>query len=153
MVDILHQVGVEAPAQQVYDALTTLDGLRGWWTDDTTGSADVGGIVEFRFPAGGFDMKVFDSTPGEHVRWEVVDGPDEWIGTTIDWALRDEDGWTTVNFTHAGWREPVEFMHHCSTKWGTYLVSLKQLVEDGRGAPSPRDVKIIRWEVEAAAAS
>ena len=42
-------------------------------------------------------------------------------------------------FRHEGWREPVEFMHHCSTKWATYLMSLKSLVETGsRGAVAPR---------------
>lgn len=42
-------------------------------------------------------------------------------------------------------------MHHCSIKWATYLMSLKQLIEGGEGAPSPRDLKIINWEVEALA--
>ncbi len=40
-------------------------------------------------------------------------------------------------FRHLGWREPVEFMHHCSTKWATYLMSLKALLETGTGAPEP----------------
>jgi hypothetical protein len=33
-------------------------------------------------------------------------------------------------------------MHHCSTTWATYLMSLKALVESGTGAPSPSDVHI-----------
>ena len=33
-------------------------------------------------------------------------------------------------------------MHHCSTKWATFLMSLKSLVETGTGAPSPHDVHI-----------
>ena len=48
-------------------------------------------------------------------------------------------------FRHEGWREPVEFMSHCSTKWATYLVSLKQLLETGTGAPDPRDLLISDW--------
>ena len=48
-------------------------------------------------------------------------------------------------FRHEGWREPVEFMHHCSTKWATFLMSLKQLVETGTGAPDPRDVRVSDW--------
>jgi len=39
----------------------------------------------------------------------------------------------------------VEFMHHCSTKWATFMLSLKQLVETGKGAPSPDDVQISNW--------
>ena len=28
-------------------------------------------------------------------------------------------------------------MHHCSTKWAIYLMSLKSLVETGNGPPTP----------------
>jgi hypothetical protein len=34
-----------------------------------------------------------------------------------------------VLFKHQGWKEPVEFMHHCSTKWAVFLLSLKSLLE------------------------
>lgn len=146
MADILHRVGVKTPTpEKVYDALTTVEGLAGWWTDDTKGSGDVGGVLEFRFPAGGFDMEVVELRPCERVAWRVVDGPEEWIGTTIDWDLRQDGDYTIVLFSHEGWREPVEFMHHCSTKWGSFLMSLKSLVETGEGAPSPRDVQISDW--------
>jgi hypothetical protein len=36
-------------------------------------------------------------------------------------------------------------MHHCSTKWGSFLMSLKSLGETGKGAPAPRDVQISDW--------
>ena len=65
--------------------------------------------------------------------WRVVDGPEEWVGTTIDWDLRQDGDYTIVLFKHQGWKEPVEFMHHCSTKWGSFLMSLKSLVETGDG--------------------
>ena len=143
MVDILHRVGVEATPERVFEALTTTDGLAGWWTTDTHGDGDVGGVLQFRFgEKGGFDMNVRELDHGKHVLWEVVDGPEEWIGTHVDWELRHENERTTVLFRHLGWREPVEFMHHCSTKWATYLMSLKSLVETGTGAPSPRDVHV-----------
>lgn len=143
MADILHRVGVQgASPAQVYDALTTIEGLRGWWTDDATGSAETGGVIKFRFPPGGFDMQVLERVPGKRTSWEVVDGPPEWVGTTIEWDLRQDDDYTIVMFRHLGWQEPVEFMHHCSTKWATYLLSLKALLEAGEGRPSPRDVRI-----------
>ena len=143
MVDILHRVGVKTSSpESVYDALTTVDGLAGWWTDDTTGRPEVGGVIEFRFPLGGFDMEVVEQKSAERVAWKVVGGPDEWIGTTIDWRLRQDGEQTIVMFKHEGWKEPVEFMHHCSTKWGTYLMSLKSLIETGEGAPAPRDVHV-----------
>ncbi|MFE5293998.1 SRPBCC domain-containing protein [Isoptericola sp. NPDC056618] len=146
MVDILHRIATTtATPQAMYDALTTVDGLAGWWTQDTTGDAGLGGKVEFRFPDGGFVMEVEELRPSERVVWRVVDGPEEWVGTTVEWDLRQDGGWTVLLFAHRGWREPVEFMHHCSTKWATFLQSLKALVEGADAAPSPRDVKIDNW--------
>ena len=90
-------------------------------------------------------MKVLELRPAEHVLWEVVDGPAEWIGTTVSFDLRQEGEYAIILFKHEGWREAVEFMYHCSTKWATFLLSLKSLVETGKGAPSPNDVRIDNW--------
>jgi uncharacterized protein YndB with AHSA1/START domain len=144
--DILHRIGIHnATPDKVYDAITTLDGLSGWWTEKTVGDTEPGGVISFRFIPGGFDMKVLELDPGKLVRWEVVDGPPEWIGTTIRWDLEQRGDYTIILFKHEDWREAGEFMHHCSTKWASYLLSLKQLVETGEGAPSPRDVQISDW--------
>ena len=146
MVDILHRVGIIAPAAEVYTALTTAEGLAGWWTTDTEGEGDkVGGVLRFRFGPGGFDMKVLELDPDKRVLWEVVEGPEEWVGTRVVWDLARAEDYTIVLFKHEGWREPVEFMHHCSTKWATFLMSLKALNETGKGAPDPDDVKISDW--------
>jgi uncharacterized protein YndB with AHSA1/START domain len=145
MVDILHRVGIESSADDVYEALTTVDGLAGWWTKDTQGDSAVGGVLRFRFDVGGFDMKVLELQPSQRVLWEVVDGPEEWIGTTVSWDLTQEGEYAVVLFAHQGWKEPVEFMYHCSTKWATFLLSLKSLVETGKGAPAPLDVRISNW--------
>ena len=145
MVDILHRVGVIASRDVVYRALTTTEGLAAWWTHDTSGNGAAGGVLEFRFEPGGFDMSVLEASPSERVLWEVVDGPAEWIGTRISWELRTEGDFTIILFAHQGWREPVEFMYHCSTKWATFLMSLKKLVETGKGEPAPHDVRISNW--------
>ena len=146
MVDILHRLGIKSQVADVYTALTTAEGLAGWWTTKAEGDGDeVGGVVQFRFGAGGFDMKVLELDQDRHVVWEVVDGPEEWIGTHVRWDLAQADDYAVVLFKHEGWKEPVEFMHHCSTKWAIFLMSLKSLVETGKGNPDPDDVKIDNW--------
>lgn len=146
MVDILQRIGIKSSLDKVYQALTTVEGLAGWWTSNTQGEADkVGGVVQFRFGAGGFDMKVLELDPARRVLWQVVDGPEEWIGTTVVWDLKQDGDYVVILFKHQDWKEPVEFMHHCSTKWAIFLMSLKSLVETGKGAPDPNDVKIDNW--------
>ncbi|GMA24081.1 activator of HSP90 ATPase [Luteimicrobium album] len=144
MVDILQRVGVVAPRETVHAALTTIEGLAGWWTQDTKGDAAVGGEIRFDFEPGSITVRVLESRP-DLVRWEVVDGPAEWIGTHIVFELAQESEYTIVRFRHEGWAEPVEFMAHCTTKWATFLMSLKRLGETGVGEPAPGDVQISDW--------
>jgi uncharacterized protein YndB with AHSA1/START domain len=147
MVDILHKVGIKSSTQgAVYKALTTIEGLAGWWTTDTRGSSAVGGIIEFRFGGGGIDMKVLELVPDQRVVWQVAAGPAEWLGTTVSFDLTQEGDWALIRFKHQGWKEPVDFMHHCTTKWGVFLLSLKALLESGKGSPAPNDIKLDSWE-------
>jgi uncharacterized protein YndB with AHSA1/START domain len=147
MVDILHKVGIKSSSPRtVYLALTKLDGLAGWWTTQTSGNTNVGGVIEFRFGAGGIDMKILELVPDRRVVWEVVAGPAEWLGTTVRFDIAQEGAWTLLRFTHQGWKEAVDFMHHCSTKWGVFLLSLKSLLETGKGAPAPHEIKLDSWE-------
>jgi uncharacterized protein YndB with AHSA1/START domain len=147
MPDILHRVGLKSSSpSEAYKALATTEGLSSWWTNDTQGENKVGGVLKFRFGShGGFDMKVLELEPSKRVLWRVVEGPEEWIGTKISFELKEDDGFTVVLFKHQDWKAPVEFMHHCSTKWATFLMSLKSLVETGKGAPYPNDILIDNW--------
>jgi uncharacterized protein YndB with AHSA1/START domain len=151
MVSIIHRVGIKAPALQVFNTLSTIDGLSGWWTENTTGTSKVGGTIEFRFQLpsgellGSMGMEVLKLELNKQVHWRCISGPPEWIGTDIIFDLSVEEPYTVVLFTHKNWREQVEFTAHCSMKWATFLLSLKQLIETGKGKPAPNDVKIDNW--------
>ena len=137
MPDILHRVGIDAKPDAVFTALATIDGIRAWWDSGAKGDAGEGGAFDF---AGG-RMAVLEAGPGL-VHWRCIAGPKDWLATEVTFALTWREVQTYVVFKHAGWREPVEFMHHCSTKWATFLLSLRDLVETAEGRPNPRDLRI-----------
>ena len=151
MIDIQHRIGVRAPIGAVYRALATPEGLAHWWTEAVHGEARPGGRIDFRFQApdgtyvGEIAMEVIELAAGQRVRWRCVAGPAEWIGTEIRFELLRQDGLTIVRFGHLGWTEAVEFTAHCSMKWATFLLSLRDYVETGRGRPAPGDRKIDNW--------
>jgi len=151
MVDIVHRVGIKAPISKVYAGLSTIEGLAGWWTRTTTGSAKVGGTIVFRFltekgdEVGVMEMDVLEQVPDRKVRWRVKSGPAEWVGTHIEFTLSQQGDYTIVLFGHRDWREEVEFTAHCTTKWATFLLSLRDLVETGQGKPAPDDIRISDW--------
>jgi uncharacterized protein YndB with AHSA1/START domain len=144
---IRHRVGINAAPRDVYEAIATREGGTRWWTRDVEGDDTLGGKLTYRFgsPDRVAVMELAELAPPSRVMWRCVDGPDEWIGTTITFDLRRDGDETVVLFTHAGWREPVEFMHHCTSAWGSFLVSLKHEVEAGAGAPFPDHEKISSW--------
>src|SRR5512135_1643335 len=100
-----------------------------------TRDAKRGGAIDFGF----CEMSVVELVPGERVHWKCTRGPDEWIDTDVIFQLKWEDNQTFVIFKHVNWKEPVEFMHHCSTKWATFLLSLKNWLERSEGRPYPYD--------------
>jgi uncharacterized protein YndB with AHSA1/START domain len=148
MSDILHRVGIKSSTRDAYRALATRQGLAGWWTTDTRGNSDEGGVIEFHFGTKGrIDMKVLELDAARRVVWQVVDGPQDWIGSRVSFELKQEGEQTTLLFAHRGWKEQSEFMHHCSTKWATFMMSLKAFVETDKGSPFPDDVQVsINWD-------
>jgi hypothetical protein len=122
---------------RVYEALTTIGGIRNWWSSEAEGNAAEGGAFEFRRNR----LDVIQADPSL-IRWRYSGPAEDWWGTEIVFRLLWRDGQTYVVFKHEGWREAKEFMHHCSTKWAIFLLSLKDLVERGEGKPEPRDTKI-----------
>ncbi|HSD62157.1 MAG TPA: SRPBCC domain-containing protein [Ignavibacteriaceae bacterium] len=151
MVEINHRVGIKAPVSRVYAALSTIKGIAGWWTKQTTGVSKSGGNIDVRFLShdgkeiGSMNFDVIELDPDKKVHWRFTSGPKEWIGTDVVFTLSKEDDYTIVLFSHKNWRELVEFTFHCSMKWAVFMLSLKELVETGNGKPSPNDVKIDNW--------
>jgi len=147
MHEIRHRVGMKAPISEVFSAVATREGVAQWWTRDIEGESRPGGTLAFHFgfPEPWVTMLVVELVEPTLVRWLCVEGPDEWKGTTVTFELKAEGDETTLLFTHAGWREPVAFMHHCSTKWGYFLLGLKAEFGEGKATPWPNDEPISSW--------
>ena len=144
MPDIRHRVEISAPLERAYEAVATKEGLSEWWTrNGVRGESSEGSRLQFFFgqPEPAAVMEVTRLSPGGHVSWSCVEGHDDWVGTKITFDLTQTDGGTVVLFTHADWREPVEFMAHCSARWAYFLLSLKSLLETGKGTPFPDDLR------------
>ncbi len=151
MADITHRIGIKSPLSSVYKALTSIDGLSQWWTEETAGDPAVGGKITFTFtsPAGDLVgqmvMEVIESAAPHTVKWICLDGPPDWIGTKFTFDLSEQEGQTILIFGHRDWAEVTESMAHCSMKWAVFLLSLKDYVLTGKGEPSPHDLKIDNW--------
>jgi uncharacterized protein YndB with AHSA1/START domain len=141
MASIYHQVGIKAPLDKVYDAIATTEGVTGWWTQ-TSGDPAINGQLEFSFNGHIVSVSVTANTPGKYIEWTVGGDAGEWLDTRICFDFDEKPDQVMVNFQHTDWKEATPFLAHCSTKWGVFMLSLKDYLETGSGKPFPQDVHI-----------
>lgn len=138
---ILHRVEMDVSPEQVYQALTSQQGLSAWWTQVSI-DEKVGGLAKFLFGPNGehpVHMQIKQLTPSQQVVWQCQLGPWENTGQFVFDIAAIERG-AALNFSHHGWPEADDFYRHCNCKWGFFLgVSLKQYLETGIGKPHPQD--------------
>jgi uncharacterized protein YndB with AHSA1/START domain len=159
--NICHRIIINAPAEQVYEAITTQDGLAGWWTSDIKVKPAVGNTARFSFGPSYFkEMVITALMPGKQVKWNCVTGAGEWIGTDITFQLQSGDSdsllaahpemegqlqqqktlhnGTLLIFNHNNWKEATPMYAECNYTWGQFLKSLKLFCETGKGLPWPQ---------------
>ncbi len=136
MYNIKHICHINAGQNKVFETFSTLEGLRGWWTIQTEGDPTIGGQLEFRFGERFYNkMEVIRFDRGKGATWKVLEGAEDWIGTEISFDLDRHDDQTRIRFVHANWSTHGDFYAQCSFSWAKYLISIRDLVEKGKGDP------------------
>lgn len=143
MAEILHLIKINAPREQVYQAITTAEGVRNWWTRDADLDSKVGGGGEFRF-AGGTritKVRIEELKSPSRVVWKPLAAPiPTWPDTKIEFELNaEEDNGTTLRFAQRGFKQTDDLFAMVATAWAAFLISLKQYLETGKGTPHPDD--------------
>jgi uncharacterized protein YndB with AHSA1/START domain len=128
MATILLRVPLDAEPKDVYDALSTSEGINGWWSNHTEGPDGVGSSIKVGFPDAPitFDFEVVKEVAGERVAWRCLAGPPEWIGTHITYDIQTNEGETSVLLTHDGWSSTEESFPFIAYSWAQILPRLKK---------------------------
>ena len=130
---------IAAPRERVFAALTTLDGLAGWWVPTVTGSPESGGDLTFSFGDQRMLMHVDRADAPVSVVWtcRAHSRFPEWSDTRLVFELEElPDGSTRLRFRHVGLVPDLgECFDLCSAGWDHYFRSLTAFVETGTGNP------------------
>lgn len=138
--DYSRQLTIQAPPDRVFDAIATLDGLRGWWTSRASGSDSPGGEIRLAFEGldEHIDLRVVASRRPAEVEWRIIEHTalEEWNGTTIRFLISARGPTAcTVAFRHVGLSPRLSCYEDCELGWEHFLGSLADLAERGRGRP------------------
>jgi len=135
---IYHRLLIETPVEIVYRAITTAEGLAGWWTPDTIAKPEVGSILRFGFGPSYFKtMEVIALIPYSKVEWRCMKAVKEWIGTTLTFELEPHQKGCVLLFHHDGWANYSAEFASCSFDWALFFRSFKFFCEKGQGFPYP----------------
>ena len=135
---IYHRLLIAAPVEKVYWAITTQEGLAGWWTPDTIAKPEVGSILRFGFGPDYFkEIEVTELKPYSLVKWRCIKAFEDWIGTTLTFELQPHEKGCVLLFHHDGWEAYTPEFASCTHDWGLFFRSLKFLCETGKGFPYP----------------
>ena len=140
-------VRINAPADVVFDAITTAEALTAWWSP-ATGSGTTDG--ELRFPMVAdhrpLIIHVDEATRPTTIRWTVTECTfmEDWVGTRPTFTITPiNNGSCELTFEHRGLDDRLECKDMCSRSWDHFVgTSLREFAEGGTGAPnrSPRDL-------------
>jgi uncharacterized protein YndB with AHSA1/START domain len=137
MPEIDHELKIDAPPERVYEALTTLEGVKGWHNPSVSGSGEIGSEWVFAFadhPE--FGWEVTASAPPSRVVWRCTRGPGDSVGTTATFSIGAIGERSVVELQHAGWPGTHGNFRKCNTTWGVLLHHLRDYVETDTAAPA-----------------
>jgi uncharacterized protein YndB with AHSA1/START domain len=135
MGDVLFTFEIGATPDVVRRALTTSEGIAGFWTDKADVPAEVGKTLSVGFPdaPAPFDL-VLSQSDDKMISWRTASFPPQWVGTDIRWEISGSDGTSTVAFRHGTFTDETE-EGMVAYVWGQVMVQLKRYVETGVAAP------------------
>jgi len=141
---IRHRVGIRAPISEIFEAVHQPEKLSAWWATSARGTGAEGTKIELEFP--GYPNHVWEISrilADQQVCLKLVSGPEPWRGSELQFDLLDEEGQVFLTLSHTTGEQTPEsaYLYFC-TKWPMFLVSLKSLLETGKGMPYPNDIKI-----------
>jgi len=138
MPNIHQQLKIKTQPDKVYHAVSTIEGFSNWWTPDTTGSTEVGGMVSFHFGADYYKEFEVMRMEDRVVEMKCLHAVEEWINTKIIFMVEPIEIGSLLRFSHSDWKSDESTMfYQCSFDWAMFLRSLKKYCETGTGLPYP----------------
>lgn len=137
MSEMLHEIKIAAQPKTVFDALTTTEGLRGWWTRDAEAKPEVGSetFAGFDDRKTVFRLRCEELEPESRVHWRCVGEDKAWEGTHLIWLLTPEGNGTRLRFTHGGWRGKDDDYAICNSTWGALMFQLRDYAQGQSPGP------------------
>lgn len=133
------EIKVDATPEQVWDAITTGDGLMSWFAPDAGVVPGEGGSIRFSWGAGmeaTDPIRIWD--PVKRVAWVEAEGSDH--PKLVEFVIEAGEGGSTVlRLVHSGFGEGADFDKEFESVyggWHTFLATLRYRLNRFAGLPA-----------------
>ena len=134
MTQISLLIRIKASPEEVFEKISTADGIEEWFTDAELSESEKTGELNLQL-WGETDFIVTELSPNTRMVWHCTSRDDPWFETNILFELRPESDKTILIFDHTDWPEVSDMYRDCAMSWAYFLESLRSLIEDGAGTP------------------
>jgi uncharacterized protein YndB with AHSA1/START domain len=135
----VRNVEIQATPGSIFDAITTLEGLRGWWMTRVEGRP-LDGEVRFELDGQHIIMHVDEASQRGTVKWtcRVHSALPEWKDTQIIWDLRATgSNRCELRLEHVGLVPTLQCYGRCEVGWDRVLESIVSYVNRSTLRASP----------------
>lgn len=143
MTRIRHRVGIVGDINKIYCSMHEPAGLCGWWATTSDGTPNVGQVLDLHFTEGvTLSFRIDALEKNELIRLHCVSGSGPWHDCSLEFSFKQDADQVWIELVHENEAASEDDFLYFNTKWTCYLLSLRDLIEKGKGHPYPNDVKI-----------
>lgn len=130
--------------EAMFDAISLPGKLEQWWATSAEGIPKAGETLALYFEGlTTLKFRYSEIIPPQKLVLTCYDGLGPWQDTILTFEMEEKDGQVFLTHTHSNINpDDVESLTYFSSKWTIYLLSLKNLLENGDGTPYPAEPKL-----------
>jgi hypothetical protein len=130
-------------------AFKAITNFKAWWSEEIQGETDqLGGEFFYHYKEVHLcKLKLIELVLDKKLVYLVLDNQfsfiedkTEWVNTRLIFDITEEEGKTSITFTHEGLVPECECYQVCNDAWTSYIQgSLQQLITTGKGKPNAKE--------------
>lgn len=134
---IYHDFTINVSTEQVFEAISTPEGLNNWWTLRCSGNPKINEEYNFYFAEEyNWFAKVSKYSKNKELEFAITHAMLEWMPTRFGFRLKETaNAVTYVEFYHENWKEISQEFRIASYCWANLLRQMKQYLEEGLITP------------------
>lgn len=130
--NIYHNLLINVPPKQVFDAVTLPEHLNSWWTLKASGKPELNSEYNLNFTDDyNWFCRVIQIKKDKLFYLKMTKADADWNPTTFGFNLEPKNNATYLKFSHTNWPKNNDHLKHSSFCWAMLLNGLKNYLEQG----------------------